>query len=271
MHSHGWLTPHDEEIPQSSAIPIPDYRFQSIQARIKTSARSDITRGRHMNRSLALLAISFLSLTACENFLTRADVREAEQKKQMQDTVVHLQKNTADTNNRFSDIEADLRNLNGRLEVVENRVSQNSQDRDKQKANLEQTNAENAKKVQVLQEEVSKLSEQVGALTAEMAAVKAAAHEAAVAPPAAKKDLFEQGDENFDKKDWKKAILNYQKFRDANPKSKKFPEATYKIAVSFQELGMKDEARTFLDELVAKYPGSPEAKKARARLKSLKK
>jgi TolA-binding protein len=224
-----------------------------------------------MNRSLALLFTAFLSLTACENFLTRADVREAEQKKQMQDTVVHLQKNTADTNNRFSDIEADLRNLNGRVEVVENRVSQGNQDRDKQKANLEQTNAENGKKLQVLQEEVTKLTEQVGALTAEMTAMKSAAHEAAAAPPTAKKDLFEQGEENFDKKDWKKAILNYQKFRDSNPKSKKFPEATYKIGVSFQELGMKDEARTFLDELVAKYPNSPEAKKARVRLKNLKK
>lgn len=223
------------------------------------------------NRGLALILISFLGLTACENFLTRADVKEAEQKKQMQDTVVHLQRNTADTNNRFADIESDLRSMNGRVEVLENRLSQATQERDRLKSSSEQVNADNAKKVQVLQEEVAKLNEQVGMLVAEMTAMKAAAHEAAMAPPAAKKDLFDQAEESFEKKDWKKAILNYQKYRDSNPKSKKFPEATYKIGVSFQELGMKDEARTFLDEVVAKFPNSPDAKKARTRLKSLKK
>jgi TolA-binding protein len=219
---------------------------------------------------LAVLTVTFLGLTACENFLTREDIREAEQKKQMQDSVVHLQKNTADTNNRFADIESDLRSMNGRVEVVENRLNQVSQDRDKKMASSEQVNADNAKKLQILQDEVAKLTEQVGALNAEMTAMKSAAHEAAAAP-AAKKDQFEQGEENFEKKDWKKAILNYNKFRDSNPKSKKFPEATYKIGVCFQELGMKDEARTFLDEVIAKFPNSPEAKKARTRLKNLKK
>ncbi len=221
-------------------------------------------------RGLAVILVSFLGLTACENFLTRDDIKEAEQKKQMQDSVVHLQKNTADTNNRFADIEADLRSMNGRVEVMENRINQVSQDRDKKTASNEQLNADNSKKLQILQDELSKLTEQVGALNAEMTALKSASHEAAVAP-AAKKDQFEQGEENFEKKDWKKAILNYNKFRDSNPKSKKFPEATYKIGVCFQELGMKDEAKTFFDEVIAKFPNAAEAKKARTRLKNLKK
>jgi TolA-binding protein len=219
----------------------------------------------------SVLLILFLGLSACENFLTRADVKEAEQKKQIQDSVVHLQKNTADTNNRFSDIESDLRSINGRVEVVENRLNQNNQSSDKQRMANEQAVAENSKKLQVLQEEVSKLTEQVAQLTAEMSAVKSASSEHAASASAVKKDAFAQAEENFEEKDWKKAILGYQKFRDANPKSKKFPEATYKIGVCFQELGMKDEARTFLDEVVAKFPNSPEAKKAKTRLKTIKK
>jgi len=220
---------------------------------------------------VSVLLLSFLSLTACETFLTRSDVKEAEQKRQMQDSVVHLQKNTADTTNRFADIEADLRSMNGRVEVVENRLGQVGQDRDKQRLASEQLNGDNSKKLQVLQDEVTKLNEQVGMLVAEMTAMKASAHEMAAAPPAGKRDLFDQAEESFEKKDWKKAILNYQKFRDATPKSKKFSDATYKIGVSFQELGMKDEARTFLDEVISKFPNSPEAKKARARMKTLKK
>ncbi len=216
-----------------------------------------------------LLPVAFLSLTACENFLTRNDVKEAEQKKQMQEQVVHLQKNTADTNNRFSDIESDLRGLNGRVEVVENKLNQSNQSSDKQRQASEQVANENAKKLLVLQEEVTKLTEQMNQMSAELTAMKSAEQESAAAP--AKKDAFAQAEENFEKKDFKKAILGYQKFRDSNPKSKKFPEATYKIGVCFQELGMKDEARTFLDEVVAKFPASPEAKKAKTRLKTLKK
>jgi TolA-binding protein len=64
--------------------------------------------------------------------------------------------------------------------------------------------------------------------------------------------------------------LNYQKFREASPKSKKLSEATLKIGISFQELGMKDEARTFLEEVVSKYGSTPAAKVAKSHLKKLK-
>lgn len=224
------------------------------------------------NGKIFFLAVSFLSLTACETLMTRGDVREAEQKRQMQDQVVTLQRTTADTNSRFADIESDLRTLNGRLEVVENRVGQNSQDREKTKGLIEQHSTENSKKIQILSDEVAKLHEKLDAMTAELTAMKQAAADAQQAEKQApKKDLFELAEESFQKKDWRKAILNFQRFRDTNPKNKLFPEATYKIGVSFQELGMKDEARTFYDEVIAKYPNSSEAKKSKTRLKSLKK
>ena len=107
-------------------------------------------------------------------------------------------------------------------------------------------------------------------MSAELQALKSAAVEnnSSSSP---RKDAFEIGEDFFEKKEWRRAILSYQKYRDANPKSKKFSDATYKIGVSFQELGLRDEARTFYDEVVAKFPQSAEAKKARTRLKSLKK
>lgn len=204
--------------------------------------------------------------------MTRSDLREAEQKRQMQDQVVNLQRSTADVNNRFADIEADLRNMNGRIEVLENRNSQLVQERDRARGQMEQAGLDQNKKIQILSDEVSRLNEQINALTSEMNAIKAAATEGqAERASVAKKDTFEIAEELFDKKDWRKAILNYQKFRDANPKNKRFPEATYKIGVSFQELGMKDEARTFFEEVIARHPNSPEAKKARIRVKNLKK
>lgn len=210
--------------------------------------------------------------------VTRSEVREIENKRQMQDQVVNLQKINADTANRFSDIESDLRSMNGRLEVVENRLQQSQSEREKIKAIAEGSNADSSKRMMLIQEDLIRLQEQVGILTAELNAMKAAVAAGAESQAAAsseksagKKDSFQQAEEHFKNKDWRKAILNYQKFRDGNPKSKNFPEATYKIGVSFQEIGMKDEARTFFDEVIAKFPNSSEAKKARTRLKSLKK
>ena len=60
--------------------------------------------------------------------------------------------------------------------------------------------------------------------------------------------------------------MAYQKFRDQNPKNKKFAKATLKIGLAFNELGLKDEAKTFLEEVVAKFPQSEEAKQAKSKL-----
>ena len=71
-------------------------------------------------------------------------------------------------------------------------------------------------------------------------------------------------------KKWKDAIVVFSKYRDQFPKGKKYADATYKIGVCFQELGMKEEAKPFLEEVVAKFPGTSEAKKASFRLKAPK-
>ncbi len=215
-----------------------------------------------------LLPIFVLGLSGCESLMTRGEV---EHKKQMQDSVVVLQKNSADLNNRFADIESDLRSLNGRIEVLENKQGLANKDREKQKSESESLMADQNKKVSVLQEEVTRLSEAVATLSAEMTALKTASVGESAGAPAGKKDLFDQAEESFEKKDWKKAVLSYQKYRDANPKSKKFADATYKIGVCFQELGMKDESKAFFDEVIAKFPNSAEAKKAKTRLKAFKK
>ncbi len=86
---------------------------------------------------------------------------------------------------------------------------------------------------------------------------------------AAKKDPFELGEELFQKKQWREAILAYQKYRDSKPKGKQYAEATYKIGVSFQELKLKDEAKVFYEEVINKFPSSKESKSAKTRLKTL--
>ncbi len=227
----------------------------------------------------SMLTVSSFFLSVCVVFTgclkTRTDVRETEQKQVIQQEVTKLQKTNADVSSRFSDIEDDMRNLRGRLEVLEHKKDQGSQEAESVKKYASEQSTDASKKILLLQEGLSGLEKTVFQLNAELNALKtekaAIAAQKKAAAESNKKGSYELAQEYFDQKDWKKAILNYQKYRDESPNGKKIAEATYKMGVSFQELGMKDEARTFYDELVSKYPSSNEAKKAKVRLKRLKK
>lgn len=221
------------------------------------------------------LMLSFLGLVGCGSLVTRSDLKEAEQKKSVQEQVTQIQKSHADTASKFADIDSDLRDLSGRVEVVENKLHTTNADKDKSNKQSLDLIQEQNRKIQLLQEELTRQDNQINMMMADINNLKSALSQAVAAQreevEKAKKDPFDLAEENFKAGEWKKAILNYQKYRDANPKSKKFADATYKIGVSFQELGMKEEAKSFFDEVIAKYPSAPEAKKAKSRLKNLKK
>lgn len=76
------------------------------------------------------------------------------------------------------------------------------------------------------------------------------------------------GDSWYVEKQWRAAILEYQKIRETWPKSRQLPDSLYKLGVCFLELGLKDEARLFLEE-AAKFTAQQAGKDARAKLKDL--
>ncbi|MNJ92661.1 tol-pal system protein YbgF [compost metagenome] len=223
-----------------------------------------------MKKLVLLVSIPVL-MTGC--LKTRNDVQGNNSRQVMQQQVVTMQRATADTGNRFADIEEQMRNLNGRIEVVENRVGQGHAGVENALRNSQQQNQDTNQKVALLQDALTKMETQLFQLTAEVQGLRAekAAVQAEKTAKQAKKDSFEAAQEFFDKKDWKQAILNFQKYRDQSPKGKNFADSTYKIGVAFQELGMKEEAKTFYDEVVSKFPKSEEARRAKIRLKGLKK
>jgi tol-pal system protein YbgF len=83
----------------------------------------------------------------------------------------------------------------------------------------------------------------------------------------AEEATFMRGESYFNIKNYKKAIVDFSKFPENFKKSKLVPAAIFKIAQSFEALKMKEEAKNFYSEVVEKYPKSPEAKKAKAKLK----
>ncbi len=69
--------------------------------------------------------------------------------------------------------------------------------------------------------------------------------------------------------DWEMAILGFDKVIKDYPESEKVAAATLKEGFSFSQLGSKKEARVLLQQVIDKYPKSPEAGLAEKKLKTL--
>ena len=80
--------------------------------------------------------------------------------------------------------------------------------------------------------------------------------------------LYKQGLELFKKGDYHSAIAKFEQFRQDNPKSSLYLEATLHIGKIFKKLKMDLEAKVFFDELLHSYPDSLQAKEATKLIKN---
>jgi tol-pal system protein YbgF len=87
--------------------------------------------------------------------------------------------------------------------------------------------------------------------------------------PRAADALFRVGELNFGEKRYREAVLAYGKVAQDFPRSDKVPDAMYRTAESMVILDLKDDARGIFSDLVARYPKTEAAKKAKARLREL--
>lgn len=77
------------------------------------------------------------------------------------------------------------------------------------------------------------------------------------------------GESLYALKEFDQAIIEFDAVRRRYPQGEKVPAALLKQGFAFAELGEKLNARLILQEVVEKYPQSPEAGRAKQRLKSL--
>jgi TolA-binding protein len=172
---------------------------------------------------------------------------------------VTKQQKEAVVSSQFDDINKDFRELYGRVEGVENQMNQ-LKDGEKEKA-MEARIAQLETKVSLLETTVADLHAK--------AKKEMLTSSSSDAREAANKDDMKEAKKLFDGKKWADAILAFEEYRKANPKGKYYTEATYKIGLCFQNMGMKDDAKAFFKEVVDKYPQSKEAGLAKSKLKKL--
>jgi tol-pal system protein YbgF len=80
------------------------------------------------------------------------------------------------------------------------------------------------------------------------------------------------GDTLFSMGKYRDAVRNYETFITDHPDHVLVPEAMYRQGLCFIEMGSAgdlESARVFLDDLIARYPASPEAEKAKRKLEIL--
>jgi len=78
------------------------------------------------------------------------------------------------------------------------------------------------------------------------------------------------GETHYLKKDYEKAILEYEKAISKYPEGDKVPAALFKQALAFLELGDKTNGRNLLKRVIERYPHSDQAEMAKKRLDTLK-
>lgn len=163
-----------------------------------------------------------------------------------------------------------IRNLNGRVEVLENQITALAKEK-------ESMTSQDSQKIVLLQEALAKMEAQLQKFETEVAPkpeeppAKSSDEAEGKTVVAKKLGTYESAEQYFAKQEWKKAILNFQKYTDESPRGKNVPDAKYKIGVCFQELGMKEEAMAFYEEVVVNHSKTVAGKKSKARLGTLKK
>jgi TolA-binding protein len=227
-----------------------------------------------------LIGLFMISSFGCVALKTREEVNQSETSRATQTQVTQLQTQKAEADNKVLVLQDELRQLNGRLDMLEKREQEQNQAANAQTG---PTNKDIIEQMKIFEQNNIAMKAKIEELETKLAAAQkaqaTAATEKAAATTASKdkkskskeaKDAYQTADDLFNKKEWKSAILSYQAYRDANPKGSHYAQATYKIGVSFQELKMKDEAKVFFEEVVQKFPKSSAARKSKFRLSQLK-
>ena len=89
------------------------------------------------------------------------------------------------------------------------------------------------------------------------------------ADPKAAEAGYRAGRILLSQKRWRDAILALGRVAETHPKSEQAPEAMVGVGEAMTELGMADDAKAILQQVLDKYPKAPAARRAREALNSL--
>lgn len=222
-----------------------------------------------------LVSCSILPVFLLGCLRTRSDLmQESDQKREMKTQLSTLQQTAARDELRFQDYETQFRVMNGKIESLEHQLNEaNTRHQETIKASdIERLKTE--ERLKLYEEALRSLEARSLQVSQELEQMRrereVASSSAASNLKTAEKGSYKIADEAFTKKEWKTAIVGFQKYREGNPKGKNYASATLKIGVCFKELGMNSDAKPFFEEVIEKFPKVKEALQAKSHLKAIK-
>jgi TolA-binding protein len=207
-----------------------------------------------MKLKLIILSLFTLMISGC--LQTRAQV-----KKNSFENKEELQSN--EKQSEIEQIQTELTRVIGKVEEIEHNLQNFNAGNMQAELNKMQNSIQELEKTQyLLVSELKALKDRLGLSQNQPQTSSATSINSNKAED---EQHFENAEAEFKNGNYKKAIVEYSKVQEKNPKFKKMPYVLYQIAKSFEKLNMKSEAQAFYNDLIEKYPKSPEAKKARQR------
>lgn len=166
----------------------------------------------------------------------------------------------AQIDSRFYEIDKDFRQLYGKVENMENQLSQIN--------TAPETAPKDDVKVKELEKRIATLEEAVLALDKKVGLKTKASKSSNVAAKKAK-GFFTIGKDLVAKKEYEKAILVFEKYRTKYPRGKKYAAATYEIGQCFEKLKLPRDAKAFYQEIIERYPKTKMSARAQSKLKKI--
>ena len=175
------------------------------------------------------------------------------------------QQQRATIDSRFFEINRDFRELYGKIEVIEKKVS----DLDEKPAPVagETISPDQQGKISKLEKRVATLEEALLSLDKKLNGMSGGDKSAKVKKKP--KGPFGWGELYFQKGDYAKAITSYDEYRKKYPRGKRYAQATLKMGLSFQKMRMNQDAKAFYKEVIQRYPKTRVAVQAQKNLKKL--
>jgi len=250
-----------------------------------------IRRGMLVNTSRSLvLALSALALGGCavspEEDPVQIRMNDIDARLQRIERVLTNQ-SLLELSQRIASLQADVRSIRGEVEMLQNQTEGGKTqtrnlygDLEKRLAALETLGGVGAASAPgAISAPVTGASEQA-TYDAGMAALRAGNYDKAVSTfrevvtnyptgELASNAQFWMGESYYTKGDLESAVTAYRKVLSDWPASRKAPDAMVKLGFSLSDLKKTGEARSTLEEVVRKFPGTPAAQLAADRLKRL--
>ena len=173
---------------------------------------------------------------------THTEIKDS--KKKLSDNKEDVFIDSVSVTEKFSLIDSSIRELRGEIEIANK----------KQKDRMDQTEQGLLALIQALQLQVAALSSKIERKKESKPEKKQS------------ENFFEKAEELFKEKQWKEAIVYYEKYRENNKNGDHYKKSTFQIGICFQNLGLLKEAKVFFREIVTSFPNSVEAKEAKKQL-----